>query len=131
MTHSYFLPVFAVSAASVLAGCTAPGHPDRAFDAYTAPADVSSEGYVSPYATQPGYDVTRPSTAATDTNLINAPARVRAAAVIPATGQSAMITDRPLTLNERERISAEKCRSVGKILVSTRHVGNSTLAECR
>ncbi|WP_417808477.1 hypothetical protein [Thioclava sp.] len=131
MTKSYFLPVVAVLAASALAGCTAPGHPDRAFDAYVAPADVAPEGYVSPYAIQPGYDAVRPSTAATDTNLISAPARVRVAVVNPATGQSAMVTDRPLTLNERERMSAEKCRSVGKILVSTRHVGNSTLADCR
>ena len=131
MTHSYFMPVLAALATGSLTGCTAPGHPDRAFDASVGPADVSPEGYVSPYAIQSGKTVVRPSTTATDTNLISAPARVRAAMVNPATGQSAMITDRALTQNERDRISADTCRSVGKILVSTRHVGNSTLANCR
>jgi hypothetical protein len=131
MTKPYCLPVLATLAASALAGCTAPGHADRASDAYTAHAAVSPEGYVSPYAIQSGQDVVRPATAATDTNPITAPARVHAAVVNPATGQSAMVTDRALTLKERERISAEKCRSVGKILVSTRHVGNSTVADCR
>ncbi|MEX1662019.1 hypothetical protein AB4874_10210 [Thioclava sp. 15-R06ZXC-3] len=131
MTKPFFLPVTVISGASLAAGCTAPGHRDRAFDAYAAPSAVSPEDYVSHYAIQSGKDVVRPSTAATDTNLINAPTRLRVAATNPATGQSAMITNRPLTLGERERISADKCRSVGKILVSTRHVGTSTIADCR
>ena len=130
MTKAFSSPSLAILAAVALTACAAPNHPDRAFDAYVAPAAVSPEGYVSPYAIQPGHDITQRSSAATDTTLINAPARLHGSAIVPATGQSVMITDRPLSPQERDRISADKCRSIGKVLISTRHVGSSTIVNC-